>query len=30
MMLGEVPTSRIMISLILACIILYINLAPHI
>ena len=30
MMLGEVPTPRIIISLVLACIILYINLAPHI
>ena len=30
LVLGEVPTPRIIISLILACIILYINLAPHI
>ena len=30
LVLGEVPTPRIMISLVLACIILYINLAPHI
>jgi len=29
LMLGEVPTPRIIISLVLACIILYINLAPH-
>ena len=30
LLLGELPTPRIIISLILACIILYINLAPHI
>ena len=30
LVLGEVPTPRIMISLVLACVILYINLAPHI
>ena len=30
LVLGEVPTPRIIISLVLACIILYINLAPHI
>ncbi len=30
MMLGEFPSQRIIVSLILACIILYINLAPHI
>ena len=29
LVLGEVPTPRIIISLVLACIILYINLAPH-
>ena len=29
LVLGEVPTPRIMISLVLACVILYINLAPH-
>tara|TARA_Y100000296_G_C5030926_1_gene184787 strand:- start:248 stop:586 length:339 start_codon:yes stop_codon:yes gene_type:complete len=29
LMLGEVPTPRIIISLILGCIILYINLSPH-
>ena len=29
LVLGEVPTPRIIISLILACVILYINLAPH-
>ena len=30
LILHEVPNQRIIISLILACIILYINLAPHI
>ena len=30
MVLGEMPSQRIIVSLILACIILYINLAPHI
>ena len=29
LVLGEVPTPRIIISLVLACVILYINLAPH-
>ena len=30
MMLGELPSQRIIVSLVLACIILYINIAPHI